>query len=81
MIDISVSFVVYTLQLEAESESIRFCSGVEALFAPDVIFFFGVKARHLDLQCGEHPPEMLNVFSKCVLSQVWGLRGVVSIVV
>ena len=67
MIDISVSFVVYTLQLEAESESIRFCSGVEALFAPDVIFFFGVEARHLDLQCGEHSPENSMFFSVCLV--------------
>ena len=47
--------------------------------APDVIFFFGVEARHLDLQCGEHSPEN-SMFFSVSCPRFW-VRGVVLIVV
>ena len=61
MIDISVSFVVYALQLEAESGCISFCSVVEALLSHlmsysslalrPVTFIFNVGNILLKIQC------------------------------
>ena len=56
-----------------------FVQVLKLFLAPDVIFFFGVEARHLDLQCGEHSPENSMFFS--VSCPRFGVRGVVLIVV
>ena len=49
---------------------------------PDFIFFFGVEARHLDLQGGKHSPENSNSLDFLNVSCLrFGVRVVVSIVV
>ena len=75
MIDISVSFVVYALQFQAESECISFCGGFEA-FSSHLMLYSSLGLRPVTFIF-----KVGNILLKILSCLRFQVKGVVSIVV